>query len=141
MNIRSILPQSGYMVFLDEIKEIKQGEIKCAMKVKENSPFTQNKELGSFVYIEIMAQSIAAYAGSSEKIELGFLLSCRKVQIYKPFVSVGDELEIKAVESLSDGAGMFVFDCEIWLKNECVASASLSVLNPSSEFLDKAING
>nr|MBP3724231.1 hypothetical protein [Campylobacter sp.] len=141
MNIRSILPQSGYMVFLDEIKEIKQGEIKCAMKVKENSPFTQNKELGSFAYIEIMAQSIAAYAGSSEKIELGFLLSCRKMQIYKPFVSVGDELEIKAVESLSDGAGMFVFDCEIWLKNECVASASLSVLNPSKEFLDKAING
>lgn len=141
MNIRSILPQSGYMVFLDEIKEIKQGEIKCAMKVKENSPFTQNKELGSFAYIEIMAQSIAAYAGSSEKIELGFLLSCRKVQIYKPFVSVGDELEIKAVESLSDGAGMFVFDCEIWLKNECVAQASLSVLNPSKEFLDKAING
>lgn len=141
MNIRSILPQSGYMVFLDEIKEIKQGEIKCAMKVKENSPFTQNKELGSFAYIEIMAQSIAAYAGSSEKIELGFLLSCRKVQIYKPFVSVGDELEIKAVESLSDGAGMFVFDCEIWLKNECVARASLSVLNPSKEFLDKAING
>lgn len=141
MNIRSILPQSGYMVFLDEIKEIKQGEIKCAMKVKENSPFTQNKELGSFAYIEIMAQSIAAYAGSSEKIELGFLLSCRKMQIYKPFVSVGDELEIKAVESLSDGAGMFVFDCEIWLKNECVARASLSVLNPSKEFLDKAING
>lgn len=141
MNIRSILPQSGYMVFLDEIKEIKQGEIKCAMKVKENSPFTQNKELGSFAYIEIMAQSIAAYAGSSEKIELGFLLSCRKMQIYKPFVSVGNELEIKAVESLSDGAGMFVFDCEIWLKNECVARASLSVLNPSKEFLDKAING
>ena len=141
MNIKSILPQSGYMVFLDEIKEIRQGEIVCAVKIPPGSPFVEDGRLESYTYIEIMAQSIAAYAGSSEKIELGFLLSCRKVQIYKPFVSVGDELEIKAVESLSDGAGMFVFDCEIWLKNECVARASLSVLNPSKEFLDKAING
>ena len=140
MNIRSILPQSGYMVFLDEIKEIKQGEIKCAMKVKENSPFTQNKELGSFAYIEIMAQSIAAYAGSNDKIELGFLLSCRKMDIFRPFVNVGDKLIIKATESLSDGAGMFVFDCEILRKDEIIARASLSVLNPSKEFLDKAIN-
>lgn len=140
MNIKSILPQSGYMVFLDEIKQIKQGEIKCLMRVNQNSPFIQNNHLESFTYIEIMAQSIAAYAGSSEKIDLGFLLSCRKMQIYKPFVSVRDELEIVAKESLSDGAGMFVFDCQILLKGDTVASASLSVLNPSKEFLSKAIN-
>ncbi|MBP5778734.1 MAG: hypothetical protein J6W17_02085 [Campylobacter sp.] len=139
MNIKWVLPQSGYMVFLDEIKQIKQGEIIYGVSVK-NSPFLENERLGSYAYIEIMAQSIAAYAGSNDKIELGFLLSCRKMDIFRPFVNVGDELIIKAIESLSDGAGMFVFDCEILLSNECVAKASLSVLNPSKEFLDKAIN-
>ena len=140
MNIKSILPQSGYMVFLDEIKEIKQGEIVCGVKIPPGSPFVEDGRLESYTYIEIMAQSIAAYAGSNDKIELGFLLSCRKMDIFRPFVNVGDELIIKATESLSDGAGMFVFDCEILLGNECVARASLSVLNPSKEFLDKAIN-
>ena len=140
MNIRSILPQSGYMVFLDEIKEIKQGEITCSVKIPQNSPFVVDGKLESYTYIEIMAQTIAAYAGSNDKIELGFLLSCRKMDIFRPFVCVGDELVIKATESLSDGAGMFVFDCEILLGDECIARASLSVLNPSKEFLQGAIN-
>ena len=140
MNIRWVLPQSGYMVFLDEIKQIKNGEIVCSVKIPPNSPFVENGRLGSYTYIEIMAQTIAAYAGSNDKIELGFLLSCRKMDIFRPFVSAGDELVIKAVESLSDGAGMFVFDCEILLDDECVSKASLSVLNPSKEFLQKAIN-
>ena len=68
MNIRSILPQSGYMVFLDEIKEIKQGEIICGVKISSNSPFVENGRLESYTYIEIMAQSIAAYAGNGEAL-------------------------------------------------------------------------
>lgn len=139
MNISSILPQSGYMIFLDEIKALKEAEILCSYKVKENSPFVVENKLESYCYIEIMAQSIAAYAGSQKKIDLGFLLSVRKMKILKTFVEVGDELIVKAKESLSDGKGMFVFDCEISLNNAVIASASLSVLNPSQEFLESII--
>ncbi len=139
MNISSIIPQSGYMVFLDEVKNINTGEIVCTMTVKENSPFISDNKLGSYTYIEIMAQAIAAYAGINDKIDFGFLLSCRKFNIFRSFVAVGEKLEIYAKEVLTDGKGMFVFDCAVKSLDEIIANATLSVLNPSDDFLSRNI--
>jgi predicted hotdog family 3-hydroxylacyl-ACP dehydratase len=139
MNARVLLPQSGVMALIDEVASVERGKIMCKMLVKE-CVFTENGVLPNYVFMEIMAQSIAAYASSEGDVNMGFLLSVRKMRFERDFVRVGEELEILANESLSDGAGMFVFDCEIRLKGETIASASLSVLNPSEEFLREAMN-
>ena len=83
MRASSILPQSGYMVFADEILEIGDGYASCAFSVKEDSPFTENGELGSYAYMEIMAQCIGAYSGyrNDGEARLGFLLGVRNLDI------------------------------------------------------------
>ena len=109
MKASSILPQSGYMVFADEILEISDGYARCAFSVKEDSP-------------------------------LGFLLGVRNLDISRASLKVGERVITTARQSVSDGEGLYIFDCEIRCGDEHIASATLSVMNPNDEML-KSING
>ena len=142
MRASSILPQSGYMVFADEILEISDGYASCAFSVKEDSPFTENGELGSYAYMEIMAQCIGAYSGhrNGGEARLGFLLGVRNLDISRASLKVGERVIATARQSVSDGEGLYIFDCEIRCGGKHIASATLSVMNPNDEML-KSING
>jgi len=142
MRASSILPQSGYMVFADEILEISDGYASCAFSVKEDSPFTENEELGSYAYMEIMAQCIGAYSGhrNGGEARLGFLLGVRNLDISRASLKAGECVIATARQSVSDGDGLYIFDCEIRCGDEHIASATLSVMNPNDEML-KSING
>ena len=74
MNARVLLPQSGVMALIDEVASVERGKIVCKMLVKEGV-FTENGVLPNYVFMEIMAQSIAAYASSEGDVNMGFLLS------------------------------------------------------------------
>ena len=76
MRASSILPQSGYMVFADEILEVSDGYASCAFSVKEDSPFTEDGKLGSYAYMEIMAQCIGVYSGYRNDGEGLYIFDC-----------------------------------------------------------------
>ena len=142
MRASSILPQSGYMVFADEILEISDGYASCAFRVREDSPFTENGELGSYAYMEIMAQCIGVYSGyrNDGEARLGFLLGVRNLDISRASLKVGERVITTARQSVSDGEGLYIFDCEIRCDGEHIASATLSVMRASDEMI-KSING
>ena len=142
MKASSILPQSGYMVFADEILEVSDGYVSCAFSVKEDSPFTEDGELGSYAYMEIMAQCIGAYSGhrNGGEARLGFLLGVRNLHISRASLKVGERVITTARQSVSDGEGLYIFDCEIRCSGEHIASATLSVMRASDEMI-KSING
>ena len=130
------------MVFVDEILKVSDGYASCAFRVREDSPFTEDGKLGSYAYMEIMAQCIGAYSGhrNGGEARLGFLLGVRNLDISRASLKVGERVIATARQSVSDGDGLYIFDCEIRCGDEHVASATLSVMNPNDEML-KSING
>ena len=134
MRAYSVLPQSGYMVFVDEILKVSDGYASCAFRVREDSPFTEDGKLGSYAYMEIMAQCIGAYSGhrNGGEARLGFLLGVRNLDISRASLKVGERVIATARQSVSDGEGR--------CGDEHIASATLSVMNPNDEML-KSING
>ena len=96
-----------------------------------------NREDGSlpaWVGIELMAQSVAAYAGCRARsegnpVELGFLLGTRKFECNVEHFPAGAELQIHALRSLEDDNGMGVFECHIHGAG-IHASARLNVFRP-----------
>ena len=142
MRASSILPQSGYMVFADEILEVSDGYVSCAFSVKEDSPFTEDGELGSYSYMEIMAQCIGVYSGhrNGGEARLGFLLGVRNLDISRASLKLGERVITTARQSVSDGEGLYIFDCEIRCGGEYIASATLSVMRASDEMI-KSITG
>ncbi len=90
--------------------------------------------LPAWLGVELMAQSVAAYAGCQARregraVELGFLLGTRRFECDVDCFPAGAQLHIHAVCSLQDDNGMGVFECH--LRGPGIhASARLNVYRP-----------
>ena len=83
-----------------------------------------------------MAQSLGIFRALNEKgsgSKLGFLLGARRFKILRPFIM--REARIKVAVSMQDNSGMGVYDCEVFENDALIATASISALNPSADFL------
>lgn len=88
--------------------------------------------------IELMAQSLGIFRGLKQKGSggnLGFLLGARRFNILRPYII--NEAQIKVTISMQDESGMGVYDCEIIENDALIATASISALNPSDNFLSQ----
>ena len=123
------------MILIDQVLGFDQEQIHTRLTVRAGGLF--NREDGSlpaWVGIELMAQSVAAYAGCRARsegspVELGFLLGTRKFECNVEHFPAGAELQIHALRSLEDDNGMGVFECH--LSGPGIhASARLNVFRP-----------
>lgn len=137
------LPHSNEMVLVDEILFCSDDEIKTKTLIKTDNAFLEDGKFYSYKTIEIMAQSLGAFKGlkSSGDFKLGFLIGSRKFEILKPFVQIGSELITISKMSMQDQSGFGIWDSEIYLNDELIARASLSVLSPSKEQFLELKNG
>ena len=95
-----------------------------------------NLALPTYKSIELMAQSLGIFRALNEKgsgSKLGFLLGARRFKILRPFIM--NEARIKVAVSMQDSSGMGVYDCEVFENDALIATASISALNPSADFL------
>ena len=141
MHIQELIPHSGVMVLVDDIVEKKDDFISVKTLIKYDNPFLQDGKFPTFNTLEIMAQSLVVYRGlndNSSNNKLGFLLGSRKFKIYKPYLSIKDELITKTHIS-EDFDGMGVYESSVYVDDKLVASASISVFNPSQEQLDQIL--
>ncbi len=79
---------------------------------------TTDGSLPAWVGVEIMAQSVAAFAGcharqAGQPVELGFLLGTRSYQCNVEAFPAGADLRVRAHRSLQDDNGMGVFECHL----------------------------
>ncbi|NNG62581.1 hotdog family protein, partial [Pseudomonas fragi] len=117
--LAELLPHAGDMILIDQVLEFDQEQIHTRLTVRPGGLF--NREDGSlpaWVGIELMAQSVAAYAGCRARsegnpVELGFLLGTRKFECNVEHFPAGAELQIHALRSLEDDNGMGVFECHL----------------------------
>ena len=133
--LAELLPHAGDMILIDQVLAFDEEQIETRLSVKAGGLF--NREDGSlpaWAGIELMAQSVAAYAGCRARLQgrpvaLGFLLGTRKFECNVEHFPLGAQLHIHALRSLEDDNGMGVFECHLTGPG-IHASARLNVFRP-----------
>ncbi len=132
--INELIPHSPPMVLIENILDFTQTSLVAEITIVENCMFYDMKNCGvpTWVGIEYMAQSIAAFAGIqakmiSEPIKLGFLLGTRRYTILYPFFLVGNNYKIHVNKLYMDDSGLASFDCYILNNQEKIVEARLNV--------------
>jgi predicted hotdog family 3-hydroxylacyl-ACP dehydratase len=117
--VAELLPHAGDMILLDAVESFDAETIDAKLQVKPDGLFSlSDGSLPAWVGVEIMAQTVAAYAGCQARqaglpVELGFLLGTRNYQCNVERFPAGSWLRIRALRSLQDDNGMGVFECHL----------------------------
>jgi len=134
--LRSLMPQSGSMVLIDDPYDAGEGWAKASVRVGEDSLFYKpGLGVPSWIGVEYMAQTIALYAGfcaaqCGKEISIGLLVGMRRYTVETSFFHLGSELHIEAKEIWLDGQ-MAVYDCRIKDHADAIlAAAELNVFQP-----------
>ncbi|MBC3364049.1 hotdog family protein [Pseudomonas sp. SWRI154] len=133
--LAELLPHAGDMILIDRILSFDDEQIHALATVKPDGLFNrEDGALPAWVGIELMAQSVAAFAGCHARrrgdcVELGFLLGTRKFECNVECFPLGSELAIHGLRSLEDDNGMGVFECHIRAPG-IHATARLNVFRP-----------
>ncbi|WP_173912435.1 3-hydroxylacyl-ACP dehydratase [Acinetobacter sp. Marseille-Q1618] len=127
------IPHQKPMVFIDDLVEIGENYAVAQLSIRPELMFCEAQGLPTWSSIELMAQTISAYAGSQgQKLgqtpKIGFLLGTRKLHLPVPFFAIGEIVTIRAERQyLHEGLGQFA--CEISYQGHTI-SAILSVYEP-----------
>ena len=143
--IAELIPHAADMILIDEVVRFGAEDIETRLTVRPGGLFNQQDgSLPAWVGIELMAQSIAAYAGCQARqaglpVELGFLLGTRKFECNVEHFPAGTELTIHGLRYLEDDNGMGVFECHL-TGHGIQASARLNVFRPpqAANYLDES---
>jgi predicted hotdog family 3-hydroxylacyl-ACP dehydratase len=117
--LADVVPHAGDMILLDSIEHVEGERIVCAKTVQPDGLFVDAEgSLPAWVGVELMAQSIAAWAGCHarevhEPVQLGFLLGTRQYLCNVDAFPSGSRLLVEAERSFHDEHGMGVFTCRI----------------------------
>lgn len=117
--LAELLPHAGDMILIDEVLSFDEEQIHTRLTVTPNGLLNDtNGNMPAWVGIELMAQSVAAYAGcqartQGQPVALGFLLGSRKFECNVEQFPAGSELHIHALRTLQDDNGMGVFECRL----------------------------
>jgi len=116
--IAELLPHAGDMILLDAVESFDEDSVVTRLRVSPGLLSLPDGSLPAWTGIEIMAQSVAAFAGCQGHllglpVELGFLLGTRNYQCNVEHFPLGSELRIRACRSLQDDNGMGVFECHL----------------------------
>ncbi len=140
-----VLPQRDTMQLIDKVIEINDDFSRCEMQVRDDNIFYEPaiKGIYAWIGIELMAQTVAAFAGfhsTGNQPSIGLLLSVRQYKHKNQSFSLGDKLIIQANKIyLEDNIG--VFNCEILYNNKCLASAKLNTYQPAKDKLAEILLG
>jgi predicted hotdog family 3-hydroxylacyl-ACP dehydratase len=133
--LAELLPHAGDMILIDQVLAFDEESIHTQLTVRPGGLFNlPDGSLPAWVGVELMAQSVAAYAGcharsQGKPVEMGFLLGTRKYQCDVESFAAGSTLAIHALRSLEDESGMGVFECHL-AGPGITASARLNVYRP-----------
>ena len=126
-----LVPHAPPMLLLDELLEAGPGFARCAVRLREDSPFVENGRVRALWALEYMGQAAAALAGLEARAKgsrprNGFLLGTRELTLAVPSFEVGDELLVEVVEEYRDDR-LSSFRGRVRRAGETVAEAVLNV--------------
>lgn len=117
--ILELIPHRPPMVLLDEILDHEAEYVRARMRVDRNKMFVDNSgHFPAWAGIELMAQTIAVYAGLQARalgqpVQIGFLVGTRRYESECAAFPPGTELTVSVRKLLLDPQGLGVFECRI----------------------------
>ena len=135
MDAITFIPHEKPMVFVSHLIEVNDIFAIAELRITPDLMFFEEKGLPTWSSIELMAQTISAYAGYKGQSKgmlpkIGFLLGTRKIQFPCAFFTEGTTVRIRVEQSyLHEGLGQF--NCEIEYQ-VYKFSAMLSVFEPEN---------
>ena len=137
-SIESILPHAHPMILIDELLQYDDIKAFCKVLINENSNFYNSilTSVPSYVAIEYMAQSIAAFANANNKdlgkdVAIGFLVSCRKFKVFVSEFKLNSQLNIEVEQLYNEEGGLAAFDCKVEQQGQIVAEAKINIFQPN----------
>jgi predicted hotdog family 3-hydroxylacyl-ACP dehydratase len=146
--ITQLVPHRAGMLLIDRVVFDDAEQVMVEATVRRDGLFVDEQGLPAWVGIELMAQTVASWAGlraleQRRPVDLGFLLGTRRFECTTPSFEVGSRLEIEAKQEMVGDNGLAVFACVIRCKGEVVARALLNAFQPPDvdQYLEGAVHG
>lgn len=135
-----LLPHRSAMMLLTEALDASDCAVssRTVLSEKQHGLFVRNGKVGSWLLIELMAQTIGLFAGLKNKKlghgpKIGFLLGTRRFSTSVASLPLGAEVITEAVCSFySDDELPSQFSCVCKYADAVVAEANLTVYQPKS---------
>jgi len=146
-DVAALVPHSGRMVLLDRVVEHEEQSITCSVVIRPDSLFVSHGQVGPWVGMEYMAQTIAVHGGvaavqQGKPVPIGFLLGCRSIDLSTGPFRVGQTLHVRARHVWGDEQ-LMKFSCSITdaESGTLLQEGLLSVYAPGEEFDPGALEG
>lgn len=134
--IAEVLPHAGRMMLLDELIDLGEDHITCAVYVREHTLFCDRVNgVPAWVGPEYMAQTMCAFSGVEEvraglAPSIGLLLGSRRYRSEVDWFDLGSDLIVRAELQLRDDNDLVAFDCTIHEGHRLLARADIKAYRP-----------
>ena len=143
--ILDVVPHQTPMSLLDTVESYSDKSLVSSVTIKEDSLFYEELGVPTWVGLEYMGQSIAAFGGVEARnegrpVKIGFLVSSRRYESPQSHFKLGSKLIVFVEKVINNPYGLSVFNCSItW--SDFVIQANLNVFLPDKveEFLEGAV--
>jgi len=133
--IENYLPHRDIMLLVDRLQAADCESAVAEVRVPRDGPFMENGKVPSWITIEYMAQTIAAWAGyqavqKNQAVKVGFLLGTRKFEAFRRHLLADSVLRIETRCELQSDSGLGMFDCRVWEDQALIAQSQIAVFEP-----------
>ena len=143
--ILDVVPHQTPMSLLDTVESYSDKTLVSSVTIKEDSLFYEELGVPTWVGLEYMGQSIAAFGGVEARnegrpVKIGFLVSSRRYESPQSHFKLGSKLIVFVEKVINNPYGLSVFNCSItW--SDFVIQANLNVFLPDKveEFLEGTV--
>ena len=143
--ILDVVPHQSPMSLLDTVESYSDKTLVSSVTIKEDSLFYEELGVPTWVGLEYMGQSIAAFGGVEARnegrpVKIGFLVSSRRYESPLSHFKLGSKLIVFVEKVINNPYGLSVFNCSITWSN-FVIQANLNVFLPDKveEFLEGTV--
>jgi predicted hotdog family 3-hydroxylacyl-ACP dehydratase len=136
-SLEEVMPHRRPSLLLDRIGAVSADSAVVHVDIRPGIPFSDSRGIPTYVGLEYMAQACSVWAGlrarqAGEAPRVGFLLGTRDFGAEISYFPFGVSLEVVAEVEYQDG-DMGVFRCSIRIGGETLATAHISVYQPSTD--------
>ncbi len=133
--VENLIPHRGGMRLLDRVLAADEEHAVAEVDVPFDGLFVRDGQVPSWVGIEYMAQTVAAWAGARARgaggvPRPGLLLGTRRYSTHCDGFPSGARLRVEVRCELIGANGLGQFDCRIEMNGQQVATSRISVLDP-----------
>ena len=134
--VENYVPHRDAMLLLDRLLSADADSAVAEVTVPQGGLFLHDAGMPSWVGMEYMAQTVAAWAGwnalrKGQAVKIGFLLGSRKYETAQAYFAPGALLKVSVDCDMMGDNGLGMFDCRIHAEDATeLARARISVFEP-----------